>query len=90
MKDICERIDLYIVEGTEKDDYKKLLKVINSVETSDHAEAAHKMIVNWNTLHRQDKSFSGKTRLMKDRVDLHSMLGEIVKKKGINYKTPDW
>lgn len=47
MKDICERIDLYIVEGNRKDDFEKWVKVVNSCKTVEQLDVAVKMGENY-------------------------------------------
>lgn len=73
-------------EGSEKDDYKKMLKVINSVQTKEHAEAANRMIENFRDWHGKDLGFEGRVGVSKKKMELQSMLNDVLKKRGIDYK----
>lgn len=86
---INELVDRYLNEVTNKDDYKKLLKVINSVETEEHAESAERMIDNWGKLDSQDRALTiGRTifDVYGDVRDLKTMLNNTLRKKGIKYR----
>ena len=97
--DLLEKIDMMIDEKIDlspkkrKEDFMKILKVINSVKTREQAETARKMILNFFDLHGSNKQLGKNGSLfgiesknsfwnvLHDTEDLLKGLQDFMKKK---------